>query len=82
MCNAKFEENQVEKQSGAIQAAYEGQLRQFYMARRKLEPHFTPEGKPIREDLMKLYQVKSTVDSARRRQEQTQTKRQERDMER
>lgn len=86
-------------------AAHEGELRQFYMARRKLKDHFTPEGrlpltkwrkerdelqqayqqdyakyKPIREDLMKLYQVKSTVDTARRRQEQTQ--RRDRDMER
>ncbi len=38
--------------------------------------------KPIREDLMKLYQVKSTVDTARRRQEQTHTQRRDRDMER
>ena len=36
--------------------------------------------KPIREDLMKLYQVKSTVDTARRQQEQTQHR--DRDMER
>ena len=75
--------------------------------RRKLEPHFTPEGKlpltkwrtergklqqayqedyakykPIRDDLMKLYQVKSTVDTARRRQEQAHTQRRDRDMER
>lgn len=90
-----------------FKATHEGELRQFYMARRKLEPHFTPEGrlplskwrkerdelkqayqkeyakyKPIREDLMKLYQVKSTVDTARRQQEQTQTKRRDRGMER
>ena len=88
-------------------AAHEGELRQFYMARRKLKDHFTPEGrlpltkwrkerdelqqayqqdyakyKPIREDLMKLYQVKSTVDTARRRQEQAHTQRRDRDMER
>ena len=75
------------------------------MARRKLNGHFTPEGKlpltkwrieygklqqeyqrdyaeykPIRDDLMKLYQVKSVVDTARRRQEQTQHR--DRDMER
>ena len=31
---------------------------------------------------MKLYQVKSTVDTARRRQEQTHTQRRDRDMER
>lgn len=31
---------------------------------------------------MKLYQVKSTVDTARRQQEQTQTKRRDRDMDR
>ena len=36
--------------------------------------------RPIREDLMKLYQVKSTVDTARRRQEQTQHR--DRDMKR
>ena len=29
--------------------------------------------KPIREDLMKLYQAKSAVDTARRQQEQTHT---------
>lgn len=94
-------------QRDKFKAAHEGELRQFYMARRKLESHFTPEGrlpltkwrkerdelqqayqqdyakyKPIREDLMKLYQVKSVVDTARRQQEQTQTKRQDRDMER
>lgn len=88
-----------------FKATHEGQLRQFYMARRKLEPHFTPEGrlpltkwkteygklqqayqeeyakyKPIREDLMKLYQVKSVVDSASRQQEQMQHR--DRDMER
>lgn len=88
-----------------FKATHEGQLRQFYMARRKLEPHFTPEGRlplskwkaeygklqqayqeayakytPIREDLMKLYQVKSVVDSASRQQEQTQHR--DRDMER
>ena len=65
-----------------------GSCGSFYMARRKLEPHFTPEGKlplskwraergklqkayqedyakykPIRDDLMKLYQVKSSVDT-------------------
>ena len=88
-----------------FKAAHEGELRQFYMARRKLNGHFTPESKlplakrraeygqpqqayqeecaaykPIREDLMKLYQVKSTVDTARRQQEQTQHR--DRDMER
>ena len=101
--NAIHRKGQREK----FKAAHEGELRQFYMARRKLEPHFTPEGKlplaawrkergklqqayqedyakykPIREDLMKLYQVKSTVDTARRQQEQTQTKRRDRDMDR
>ena len=90
-----------------FKATHEGELRQFYMARRKLKDHFTPEGrlpltkwkteygklqqayqeeyakyKPIREDLMKLYQVKSVVDSASRQQEQTQTKRRDRDMDR
>ena len=99
--NAIHRQGQREK----FKAAHEGELRQFYMARRKLESHFTPEGKlplakwrieygklqqeyqeeyaaykPIREDLMKLYQVKSTVDTARRQQEQTQ--RRDRDMER
>lgn len=94
-------------QRDKFKAAHEGELRQFYMARRKLEPHFTPEGrlplakwkteygklqqkyqeeytayKPIREDLMKLYQVKSVVDSASRQQEQTQAKRRDRDLER
>ena len=94
-------------QRDKFKAAHEGELRQFYMARRKLESHFTPEGrlpltkwrkerdelqqayqqdyakyKPIREDLMKLYQVKSVVDTARRQQEQTQTKRRDRDMDR
>ena len=94
-------------QRDKFKAAHEGELRQFYMARRKLEPHFTQEGrlplakwraeygqlqqayqeeyaayKPIREDLMKLYQVKSVVDSASRQQEQTQAKRRDRDMER
>ena len=52
------------------------------MARRNLKDHFTLEGKlqqeyqaeyakytPIRDDLMKLYRVKSVVDTARRRQE-------------
>lgn len=38
--------------------------------------------KPIREDLMKLYQAKSAVDTARRQQEQTHTQRRDRDMER
>ena len=101
--NAIHRKGQREK----FKAAHEGELRQFYMARRKLEPHFTPEGKlplskwraergklqqayqedyakyrPIREDLMKLYQVKSTVDAARRRQEQAHTLRRDRDMER
>ncbi len=101
--NAIHRQGQREK----FKAAHEGELRQFYMARRKLEPHFTPEGrlplakwrteygklqqayqeeyakyKPIREDLMKLYQVKSVVDSASRQQEQTQAKRRDRDMER
>ena len=94
-------------QRDKFKAAHEGELRQFYKARRKLEPHFTPEGrlplakwkteygklqqkyqeeytayKPIREDLMKLYQVKSVVDSASRQQEQTQAKRRDRDLER
>ena len=98
--NAIHRQGQREK----FKAAHEEELRQFYMARRKLEPHFTPEGqlpltkwkteygqlqqayqeeyaayKPIREDLMKLYQVKSTVDTARRQQEQTQHR--DRDME-
>ena len=101
--NAIHRKGQREK----FKAAHEGELRQFYMARRKLEPHFTPEGKlplskwrtergklqqayqedyakykPIRDDLMKLYQVKSTVDTARRRQEQAHTQRRDRDMER
>ena len=101
--NAIHRQGQREK----FKAAHEGELRQFYMARRKLKDHFTPEGrlpltkwrkerdelqqayqqdyakyKPIREDLMKLYQVKSTVDTARRQQEQTQTKRRDRDMDR
>ena len=101
--NAIHRKSQREK----FKAAHEGELRQFYMARRKLEPHFTPEGKlplskwrtergklqqayqedyakyrPIREDLMKLYQVKSTVDAARRRQEQAHAQRRDRDMER
>lgn len=90
-----------------FKATHEGQLRQFYMARRKLEPHFTPEGRlplskwkaeygklqqayqeayakytPIREDLMKLYQVKSVVDSASRQQEQAHTQRRDRGVER
>ena len=94
-------------QRDKFKAAHEGELRQFYMARRKLKDHFTPEGKlpltkwrieygklqqeyqrdyaeykPIRDDLMKLYRVKSVIDTARRRQEQTQTKRRDRDMER
>ena len=101
--NAIHRKGQREK----FKAAHEGELRQFYMARRKLEPHFTPEGKlplskwraergklqqayqedyakykPIRDDLMKLYQVKSTVDTARRQQEQAHTQRRDRDMER
>jgi len=101
--NAIHRQGQREK----FKAAHEGELRQFYMARRKLKDHFTSEGrlpltkwrkerdelqqayqqdyakyKPIREDLMKLYQVKSTVDTARRQQEQTQTKRRDRDMDR
>ena len=101
--NAIHRQGQREK----FKAAHEGELRQFYMARRKLKDHFTPEGKlpltkwrmeygklqqeyqaeyakytPIRDDLMKLYRVKSVVDTARRRQEQTQTKRRDRDMER
>jgi predicted patatin/cPLA2 family phospholipase len=38
--------------------------------------------KPIREDLMKLYQAKSAVDIARPQQEQTHTQRRDRDMER
>ena len=101
--NAIHRQGQREK----FKAAHEGELRQFYMARRKLEPHFTPEGKPplakwkteygklqqayqkeyaaykpIREDLMKLYQVKSAVDTAHRQQEQTHTQRRDRDMER
>ena len=99
--NAIHRQGQREK----FKAAHEGELRQFYMARRKLKDHFTPEGrlpltkwkteygklqqayqeeyakyKPIREDLMKLYQVKSVVDSASRQQEQTQHR--DRDMER
>ena len=99
--NAIHRQGQREK----FKAAHEGELRQFYMARRKLNGHFTPEGKlpltkwrieygklqqeyqrdyaeykPIRDDLMKLYQVKSVVDTARRRQEQTQHR--DRDMER
>ena len=99
--NAIHRQGQREK----FKAAHEGELRQFYMARRKLNGHFTPEGKlplakwraeygqlqqtyqeeyaaykPIREDLMKLYQVKSTVDTARRQQDQTQHR--DRDMER
>ena len=99
--NAIHRQGQREK----FKAAHEGALRQFYMARRKLKDHFTPEGrlplakwraeygklqqayqeeyaayKPIRKDLMKLYQVKSTVDTARRQQEQTQHR--DRDMER
>ena len=94
-------------QRDKFKAAHEGELRQFYMARRKLKDHFTPEGKlpltkwrteygklqqayqeeyaaykPIREDLMKLYQVKSTVDTARRQQEQAHTQRRDRGMER
>ena len=94
-------------QRDKFKAAHEGQLRQFYMARRKLEPHFTPEGRlplskwkaeygklqqayqeayakytPIREDLMKLYQVKSVVDSASRQQEQAHTQRRDRGVER
>jgi len=101
--NAIHRQGQREK----FKAAHEGELRQFYMARRKLKDHFTSEGrlpltkwrkerdelqqayqqdyakyKPIREDLMKLYQVKSTGDTARRQQEQTQTKRRDRDMDR
>lgn len=101
--NAIHRKGQREK----FKAAHEGELRQFYMARRKLEPHFTPEGKlpltkwrtergklqqayqedyakykPIRDDLMKLYQVKSTVDTARRQQEQAHTQRRDRGMER
>ena len=101
--NAIHRKGQREK----FKAAHEGELRQFYMARRKLEPHFTPEGrlpltkwrtergklqqayqedydkyKPIRDDLMKLYRVKSTVDAARRRQEQAHAQRRDRDMER
>ena len=39
--NAIHRKGQREK----FKAAHEGELRQFYMARRKLEPHFTPEGK-------------------------------------
>ena len=99
--NAIHRQGQREK----FKAAHEGELRQFYMARHKLNGHFTPEGKlpltkwraeygqlqqayqeeyaaykPIREDLMKLYQVKSTMDTARRQQEQTQYW--DRDMER
>ena len=90
-----------------FKATHEGELRQFYMARRKLKDHFTPEGRlpltkwkteygklqqayqeayakytPIREDLMKLYQVKSVVDSASRQQEQAHTQRRDRDMDR
>jgi len=38
--------------------------------------------KPIQDDLMKLYQIKSVVDTVHRRQEQMQTKRWDRDMER
>ena len=101
--NAIHRQGQREK----FKAAHEGELRQFYMARRKLKDHFTTEGKlpltkwkteygklqqkyqeeytaykPIREDLMKLYQVKSVVDSASRQQEQTQANRWDRDMER
>ena len=101
--NAIHRQGQREK----FKAAHEGELRQFYMARRKLKDHFSPEGrlplakwkteygklqqayqeeyaayKPIREDLMKLYQVKSVVDSASRQQEQTHTQRRDRDMER
>ena len=101
--NAIHRQGQREK----FKAAHEGELRQFYMARRKLKDHFTPEGrlpltkwrkerdelqqayqqdyakyKPIREDLMKLYQVKSAVDTARRQQEQTHTQRRDRDIER
>ncbi len=101
--NAIHRQGQREK----FKTAHEGELRQFYMARRKLKDHFSPEGrlplakwkteygklqqayqeeyaayKPIREDLMKLYQVKSVVDSASRQQEQTHTQRRDRDMER
>ena len=100
--NAIHRKGQREK----FKAAHEGELRQFYMARRKLKDHFTPEGrlpltkwkteygklqqayqeeyakyKPIREDLMKLYQAKSAVDTARRQQEQAHTQRRDRDME-
>ena len=101
--NAIHRQGQREK----FKAAREGELRQFYMARRKLKDHFTQEGRlpltkwrkerdelqqayqeeyaayrPIREDLMKLYQVKSVVDSASRQQEQTHTQRRDRDMKR
>ena len=101
--NAIHRQGQREK----FKAAHEGELRQFYMARRKLKDHFTPEGRlpltkwkteygklqqayqeayakytPIREDLMKLYQVKSVVDSASRQQEQAHTQRRDRDMDR
>ena len=88
-----------------FKAGHEGDLRMFYMARRKLGKYFPPEGKlplstwrkeygrlrqeyeaeyaeykPIRADLMKLLQVKSCVDTARRQRERTLERR--RDMER
>lgn len=99
--NAIHRKDQREK----FKTTHEGELRQFYMTRRKLKDHFTPEGKLpltkwrtergklqqayqedyakhklIRDDLMKLYRVKSVVDTARRQQEQTQY--QDRDVER
>ena len=77
--------------------AHAGELRLFYMARRKLEEHFSFDGKlpitswrketaklrqeydaahaeykPLRDELVKLLQVKNCVDTALRQQEQLQ----------
>lgn len=85
-----------------FKAAHEDELRQFYMARRKLEKHRTTDGKlplpawkrelgqlhqeyqalaveykTLWDDMKKLLQVKSCVDTARRQQERTQVRRQD-----